>query len=117
MTKILNLDQIEQSEDKSVVLNGMSHTFRPFTVDEFIVQLKEIEAVEAKGDMSVTDYAEFSIKTVMRGFPTIPEAEIRALTIGKLKALTDFVKDVAQEEASVGADAVATEGNVEGAAS
>jgi hypothetical protein len=118
MTKILNLDDIEQSEDKTVVLNTVSHKFHPFTVDEFITQLKEIEAIEAGGSvMSATDYAEFSIRTVQAAFPTIKETDLRALTIGKLKALTDFVKDVAKTEAVAGAEALAEPGNAVGEAS
>lgn len=117
MTKILNLDDIEQSEDKSVVLAGQTHVFRPFTVAEFIAQLKEIEAIEKTGEMTVADYAEFSIKTVKRAFPTIPEEQLRDLSINKLKALTDFVREVASDEADKGAEATGTEGNGEGKAS
>lgn len=111
MTKILNLDDIEQSEDKSVVLNSQTHVFRPFTVAEFIAQLKEIEQIEKNGDISVADYAEFSIKTVTRAFPTIPENELRDLPVNKLKALTDFVREVANDEADKGTDTTATAGN------
>lgn len=118
MTKILNLDDIQQPEDKNVVLKGATHTFQPFTVGEFVAQLKEIEEIEAKGQLSPADYAEFSIKTVKRAFPTIPEQDLRELPIFKLKALTEFVKDVASDEVERGSEATAdAEGNAEGEAS
>lgn len=115
MTKVLNLDDFEQSVDKSVTLNGKSHEFKPFTVDEFISQLKEIEGLEKDGQLSIAQYVEFSIGTIKRAFPTIEESELRALTITKLKALTDFVRDVAENEAQAGGEQAA--GNGEGAAS
>lgn len=112
MTKILNLDDIEQSVDKRVTLNGEDHDFHPFTVDEFIAQLKEIEAVEKAGEMTVVDYTEFAIKSILRGFPTIQEADLRKLSVTKLKALTDFIKAEADEAEAEGVEAHAAEGNV-----
>ena len=98
MTKILNLDSFEQPADKTVVLNGKEHKFVPSTVEEFISQVKEIEAMEKAGTGSVSDFAEFSIKSITRAFPTIKDSELRALTVTQLKALSDFVKAVADDE-------------------
>lgn len=118
MTKILNLDTFETSNEKSLVLNKETHVFQPFTVEGFIDELKEIEAMEKDGNTPVAAYIEFSIKTILRAFPTIKEADLRKITITKLRAISDFVKSVAEDEAQgATAEAGADSGNGTGAAS
>lgn len=113
MTKILNLDTIETKVDKTIVLNGVEHAFSPFTVEQFIEQLKEIEAIEnGERTLSIREYAEYSIKSIKRAFPTVPEAELRALHVDKLKAISDFVRGEVAAEAEAGAEIEA--GNGEG---
>ena len=117
MAKILNLDTFETSSDKQVVLNKVTHQFHPFTVEEFIAQVKEIEELEAKGAVSATEYAQFMVKTVLRGFPTIPVDELQKMEVEKLRAISDFVRDVAQAAKTEAEEQVSAEGNEPGAAS
>lgn len=99
---ILNLDEFETSIQKTVVLNGKRHAFAPFSVEDFINNLKEIDTYSKKDEIPVTEFFEHMIRMVTRAFPTIPEADVRALPMEKLKALSDFVKDQTEVEAEEG---------------
>lgn len=102
MTQFLNLDEIETTIEKVVVLNKVSHSFVPFTVEDFVNNLKEMETYSAKTDVPMSEYMSFMVSMVKRAFPTIPEGELDKLTMEKLKALTDFIKGVTEQEAVAG---------------
>lgn len=114
MTKILNLDSFENPDEKAVVLNGVSHAFAPFTVEQFIAQMKDVEALEKQGDMTLSQFTEYSIDSIVRAYPTIPRDELFELPMHKLNALLKFVRGVAEEEA---AQAGTDEGNAAGTSS
>ncbi len=116
MTKILNLDTLEQSEDKTVILRGVKHKFVPFSVEDFITQVKEIKEMEKGGEMGMDEYAEFMITAIKRAFPTIEVVELRKLTMDQLRALSDFVKSVAEDEAKPATETTDAQGNDNGAA-
>lgn len=102
MTKILNLDELETTIEKVIVLKGVKHPFVPFSVGDFIDNLKEMEANAKREDVPMSEYMEHMIGMVQRSFPSIPEQEVRDLPMEKLKAITDFIKGVTEEEALAG---------------
>ena len=44
MTKVLNLDELETSLDKTVVIKGVEYAMKALSVEDFINQMKEIDA-------------------------------------------------------------------------
>jgi len=102
MTKFLNLDEFETSVEKTVRLNGVTHSFVPFSVGDFIDQLKEMEGYAATEELPVSEYMGHMVKMVRRAFPSISEEDLMGLSMEKLKALTDFVRGETEKEALVG---------------
>lgn len=100
--KVLNLDELETGIEKTVILNGRRHRLQPFSVQQFIDNLKEIDAYAAMEVVTAQEVVEHMVRMISGAFPTIPEAEIRALPMEKMKALSDFVKDQTQLEADEG---------------
>ena len=100
--KILNLDELETGIEKQVVLKGVTHKLHPFSVQQFIDNLKEIDAYAAMETVTVQEVVEHMVKMISGAFPTIAEADIRGLPMEKMKALSDFVKDQTQLEADEG---------------
>jgi hypothetical protein len=45
------------------------------------------------------------VKNVLRSFPTIQEADLRALPLDRLKMITDFVSGIVQDDAAEAAPA------------
>ena len=116
MVKILNLDALEGTSDKTLVFKGVSHSFKPFTVDEFIAEMKRAQDQEKAGDVSVTDFVNYLVSMVVRSFPTVQEADLRELPVERLKIIADFVNGVNQEdndEAAATAVAPVAEGSSE----
>lgn len=102
MTQFLNLDEFETKIDKRVKLNGVTHEFQPFSVEDFIDQLKEMEDFTKREEVPVSEYMTHMVGIVHRAFPTIPEDELRKLSMPKLKKLTDFVRGETEAEALAG---------------
>jgi len=120
MTQILNLDTLEAPTDKQLILKGVTYAFQPFTVSDFIEQVKDSQALQATDSANMADIIELSIKTIVRAFPGVPDAELRALTMTQLTAVSNFVRDVAESEAAPAATvtgAADASGNVPGVAS
>lgn len=107
MTKILNLDTLETDVEKTLVLKGQSHTFRPLSVSEFITAMKEAEARqkamrEDGEEMQPSELAEYMIDQITRAFPTMSAADLGDLPADRLKKILNFVNDIVEEEALAG---------------
>lgn len=100
--QFLNLDEFETKIDKRVKLNGVTHEFQPFSVGDFINQLKEMEDYASREDVPISEYMAYMVSVVRRAFPTIPEEDLRSMSMPKLKRLTDFVRGETEAEALAG---------------
>jgi hypothetical protein len=112
MTKVLNLDEIETTSDRSIILNKASHAFQPYTVGAFIEQMKAMEEFGKRTDVTTSEYLEHMVATIHGAFPTAPLAELKELSMEKIKLISDFVKGDLHKEAVAGletADAPAAE--------
>lgn len=111
MTKILNLDELETSFEKIIVVKGVKYAMAPFSVEDFINQMKELEEASEK-EMSGVDIYELSLKMIQRAFPTLEAAVLRKLNTFQVDAIYNFLKANSEEEVRQ-----AVEGNVSGEAS
>lgn len=111
MTKILNLDELETSFEKVIVVKGVKYAMAPFSVEDFINQMKELEQA-AEQEMSGVDVYELSLKMISRAFPTLASTDLRKLNTFQVDAIYAFLKDNSEEEIQQ-----AVEGNVSGEAS
>ena len=100
MTKILNLDELEAPVDKILTLKGKDNFYHPFTVQEFIDQMKKAETKDAESGVKTSETVEYMVEMIMRAFPTVDEADLRGLPLDRMKLITDFVNDVVAEDAT-----------------
>jgi len=99
MTKVLNLDELETAVEKSIQIDGNEHFMEPLTVEEFINNMKEIEAIQASGaDMSASETFERSLKMILRAFPTLKEDRVRKMRTHQVDALFAFVQGETEQE-------------------
>lgn len=111
MTKVLNLDDLETSVERSVVVGGKTYMMEAFSVEDFINQMKEIEEIGDKVP-SASEMMETTLKMIQRAFPTMPNEVLRKLKTHQIDALYEFLKGKTEEEV----ERAATEGNSEGEA-
>lgn len=100
--EILNLDELETAIEKTIVHKGQKHVFAPFSVKDFVENLKQIEAYSKQDEIPVSEYMEHMINMVVRSFPSLGEDEVRELPMPKLKAINDFIKGQTETEALEG---------------
>lgn len=114
MTKVLNLDALETAIDKSVILDGKEYFLKPFSVEEFVNQLQEIEQISANNDMTASEIFDTSVRILARGFPDLPQERFRKMSTAQIDHLMNFVRGEMDEELTAGAEAAANAGEAEG---
>lgn len=116
MTKVLNLDELETSLDKVVVIKGTQYAMKALSVEDFINQMKEIDAATGQ-DMTAIEMYELSLRVILRAFPGLAEDVLRSLNTFQIDSLYAFLKEKADDLAEEGADAASTaEGKAPGEA-
>lgn len=101
MTKILNVDDLETSVEKVIVVKGVKYAMKPFTVEAFVNQMKELEAA-AERETSGVEIYEMSLKMIARAFPGLPEADLRNMTTYQVDMIYNFLKNTAEAEVAEG---------------
>lgn len=115
MTKILNVDELETGLDKAIVVGGKSYTMTPFSVEDFLNNMREIEDISQQ-ELTGADLYEKSLRMVMKAFPGLPQDVMSKLNTHQVEAIFQFMKAQTDEEAErITKDA--SEGNVTGEAS
>ena len=105
MTKVLNLDELETSLEKVVVIKGVEYKMTPLSVEDFINQMKEIDEV-GKQDLSAMEMYELSLRVILRAFPGLTSETLRSLNTFQIDALYGFLKERADVEADRGLETV-----------
>jgi hypothetical protein len=103
MTQVLNLDDLETGVEKTIILKGVKHSFAPFSVENFIENLKTLERYSNQDEVPVSEYMEHMIDMVSRGFPSLGLETIRQMPMTQLKAINDFIQGQTEMEAAAGA--------------
>jgi hypothetical protein len=103
MTKVLNLDALELPGAKSIILEGKKFEMVPFTLGEYIDNLKNMAETGANEQTIEGAYGAM-INTVCRAFPGVTEEMLRKLHMPKLQALFAFVRDANEQDTAVGND-------------
>lgn len=107
-TQYLDLDAVQIAQRFTVKLNDKVHELAEATVETFIANTRDIQALSLKSD--VVDETELSIRLVKRAFPTMEEAELRRLKLSQVNALIEFARGANGEkrvEEAAAAEAVA----------
>ncbi len=107
--EILNLDDFETEIEKTVIHEGVKHAFQPFSVEDFIKNLKQIENFAKLDEIDVSEYMEHMVDMVVRAFPSMGEETVRALPMTKLKKLNEFIRGQTEYEAADGLEQTGAE--------
>lgn len=95
MTTFIDLDEVVPETEMVLKLKGKEHKLVPTSVDTFVTNLKALEGLGLNASM--VDEIETTISIVKRAFPTIPEPDLRALTLPQLKKISDAARGVSGE--------------------
>lgn len=115
MTKILNVDEIETDLDKAIVVGGVTYQMTPFSVEDFLDNMRQIESISQQ-ELTGADLYERSLGMIIRAFPGLPEDVVKKLNTHQVEAIFQFMKAKTEEEAERIAEDVSP-GNVMGEAS
>lgn len=83
--------------ERSIVLKGKTYLMKPFTVEAFINQMKEVEEIGNKPASGVEMY-ETTLRMILRAFPDLPEEVLRQCTTQQVDAIYSFLRDRSDEE-------------------
>lgn len=85
--KLLNLDEISDNVDRSIVLKGKTHQMREISVEEMIEAQKRISSMESDKSTDPVDQLNAVIDMLTNRFPTADRAEFSGMSLGKLMTL------------------------------
>lgn len=91
MTKVINLASL--SKEPAIVIvteDGKRHEMVAATVQSFIDNVKLVEDLGVNA--SVVQEMEAMIAVIVRAFPTITEAEVRAWPLENLQSISDLAR-------------------------
>jgi hypothetical protein len=95
--KMLNLDALASKSARGITLFGVDYPVKQMTVQDFIEANKEAELIEAvKGDASAS--LEATIRMLKRTIPTLPETEVRNMSLELLGFLVQFINGELEAE-------------------
>lgn len=88
MTNYLDLDSVASEAEFVLKLNGREHKLKVATVNTFVQNMKDLEGLSMNA--TAGEELEVAVKIVQRAFPTIPEDELRELSVLQVKAISDY---------------------------
>lgn len=97
MTKVLNVDDLEGSIDKVITIKGVDYAMKPFSVEDFLNQMRELNALGEKG-VDGAEMFEMSLRMIERAFPTLPKGTLQTLNTFQVDAIYNFLKATSEEE-------------------
>lgn len=97
MTKILNIDTLVESEQRELQLAGKTYQVLDMSVDDFIEASRVAEMIE-KGDLSLAEQMDQSIKLITRSIPGVDPELLRKLSLPQLMAISQFVRGIDPED-------------------
>lgn len=97
MTKMLNMDEIQSEAKKVLKLNGNEHQLKEMSVSEFIKLTLEAEKDDGK-EMLLSAQVKKLVELAGNAFPTIPVAELKALSLDQLNTIISFARGGLEDE-------------------
>lgn len=88
--KVINLDTIQKSRPVELVVDGTKHKMKESTVEDFIENMKLIDALGVKP--TPAQEIEVMIAFILRAFPTLKNNQVRKMTMQQLRMLSDLAR-------------------------
>lgn len=95
-TKYLDLDAVSSDIEFTIKLDGKDHVLKEATVESFLSNVKSLEKLSLNA--SPAEELELTLKMILKSFPTITDAQLRALTFTKLQKIREFAMTAGGEE-------------------
>lgn len=93
MTKVLNIDDIRNEvAPYSITVGGKSHDMKHPTVEDFIENLKDLDALAAAP--SVIEETRATVRMIVRAFPSLTEAEVTGWPVKAIEKLFLIIRGV-----------------------
>lgn len=109
MTKVLNFDELLSEPAYTVIIKGVEHHMQTPTLEDFIANLKDMEALAAAPNMLAE--VEATARMIARAFPTLTEADVRQWPVPAIERLFATIRgfdgDTTVTEASAEGNAAA----------
>lgn len=99
MTEVFNIDELATKPRLTIVVGGVRHEMKPMTVQTFIDNVTDFDKARTKTETSPVEDVEMAVRIVARSFPSLAEAEIRALDFGQLAKLRDLIYSTGNPDA------------------
>lgn len=95
MSKLLNLDDLSQQEERVLILGGVDYPMTEMTVKDFIEINQDAQAL--KGETDPGTLMETTINLIQRSFPTCPREVLLGLGLTKLNRIMKFTSEAPEE--------------------
>ena len=106
-TKFINLDELV-SEKISIRFKGVDHELKTVTVEDFIVNIKEIQEIGTAPGMERE--IELTMNLLCRAFPTMTRDLFVSMTMDQMQKLTELAhNNNGQTASNADADAAAAQ--------
>ncbi len=105
MTKILNLDEVQNDEDeKQITIAGTAHLMSPMTLKNFMKISKtaqKLKASEKQGGKEISEEDQMNMmqEAIQMAFPTLTGDELGEMTMPQLKRLQEFIQETEEDGA------------------
>lgn len=85
MTKIINIDALQEEPPFTLEIGTEKHPMKVFSVEDFLTNMKEIEKLGTNPKFS--DELELSIRIIGRAFPSLGEDRVRQFQVSTIEKL------------------------------
>jgi hypothetical protein len=85
--QLLNLDEISDNVDRSIVLKGKKHQMKDICVEEMIEAQRKISQVETQANQDPVEQMNAMLDMLLARFPSAERADFAGLSLSKLITL------------------------------
>lgn len=90
--KLLNIDKLSKTTQKSVLIGGIEYPIAPISVGTFIKKTKEAEEYVKSGQIDQMKELEMVLDLISECIPTAPRYVIEALGLEQLQTIADYIQ-------------------------
>lgn len=108
-TKVIKLESLVRPTPLIIEIGGIKHPLVPATVDTYIENMKDIEALSLNA--SPIEELELAVRLIVRAFPSLTSAEIRSWSVDVIHQLAQIARGASGEVATTDDAEPVPEGN------
>jgi len=102
MTKIISLDSFIKEPVLVLEVEGVKHAMVPTTVETFLENMKDIEALSINA--TPVQELEITVRIILRAFPTLTEKQVKSWSLEQIQGIAEVARSVSGEVVSTEED-------------